>query len=63
MDAFVRQWSRRINYLPVEQGGLVTPARRVSVSAQDLDQHIVLESIPGPLDSDMISIETLVDDS
>lgn len=33
------------------------------VGAQDLNQHIVLKSTPGPFGSDFISIETLENDS
>jgi len=35
----------------------------VPIGAQDLYQHIVLESIPGPFGTDLISIETLANDS
>lgn len=45
-----------------ERGGIIHPTRRVIVSAQDLDQYIVLEPIPSPYGSDLISIENLAND-
>lgn len=44
-------------------GGLITLTWKVPVGIHDLDQHIVLESIIGPYSSDLISIDTFVDDS
>jgi len=63
MTEYFHRQSHCLHGLPLERGGLIIPAWIIPVGAQDLDQHIVLESIPGPSYSDMISIETLADES
>lgn len=49
--------------MPPERGGLVTPTQRVPIGYQDLDHHIIMDSIPGPSCTDLVSIKILADDS
>lgn len=52
-----------IHIFPPERGGIVIPTQSVPIGAQELDQPIVLESIPGHPGSDLVLIETLKYDS
>ena len=45
---------------PLEQGGILSLARIDPVTTQDLDKNIIMDSIPSPPCSDLVSIETLV---
>lgn len=52
--------SCRIYSFPLEQGGILSLARIDPVTTQDLDKNIIMDSIPSPPCSDLVSIETLV---
>ena len=52
--------SCRIYSFPIEQGGILSLARIDPVTTKDLDKNIIMDSIPSPPCSDLVSIETLV---